>query len=328
MSCNLICNVFLTVGVAHANPVALPKASFCHPAGLDVIVLPSVKKEMCFVADTGNHTIWYIDGVQSIHNPKLVGTLKVHCAPEKWRPEGLAVINTRTLAITAGTTLAIINFDESLLQAQLAQLVLIIDNMQSPRGLCRNPIRSDSIIVADGNVVKEINTSSKETFVIAQGFKIAFDVATAANGEIAVTDVGSHKVSLLKWNNKNYVWEESTSIGSGDAGCRDGNATTAELHEPTGIAFDTNAALVCCIGGRNHGCIKLYSDLQFAAEIMSNVRNIYDAIGYLPKKEQNKSRKLHATPTQVLPFSEGIEKLASSLSFMQSIMNKRKTHLN
>ena len=53
---------------------------------------------------------------------------------------------------------------------------------------------------------------------------------------------------------------------------RDGNATTAELHEETGIAFDMNAALVCCIGGR------------FAAEFMSNVRNIYDAIGFLLKK--------------------------------------------
>ncbi|CAB3998593.1 Hypothetical predicted protein [Paramuricea clavata] len=193
--------------------------------------------------------------------------------------------------------------------------------MQSPQGLCRNPTRSDSIIVADGNVVKEKNTGSKETFVIAQGFKIAFDVETAANGKIAVTDVGSHKVSLLKWNYEKDVWEESTSIGSGDAGCRDGNATTADLHEPTGIAFYMNAALVCCIGGRNHGCIKLYSDLRFAAEFMSNVLNIYDAIGFLPKKEQNKRRKLHATPAQVI-----IEKSTSSL--MQSIMNKRKAHLN
>ena len=85
---------------------------------------------MCFVADTGNHAIRYNDGVQSIRSPKFVGTLKVHSAPKKWRPQGLAIISTRTLAITAGTTLAIINLDESLLQAQLV-LIIITCNVPS-----------------------------------------------------------------------------------------------------------------------------------------------------------------------------------------------------
>ena len=93
--------------------MAPAKASFSHPAGLDVMVCSQQKKEICFVADQGNHVIRYIDGVKSINCSKLVGTLKLHPAPEKWRPEGLAVINGTTLTITAGTILVIARLDKS-----------------------------------------------------------------------------------------------------------------------------------------------------------------------------------------------------------------------
>ncbi|CAB4007206.1 Hypothetical predicted protein [Paramuricea clavata] len=307
-------------GSANENQVPTSKASFSHPAGLDVMVCREKKREICFVSDQGNHVIRFINGIKTINGPKCVGTLKIHHVPEKWRPEGLTVIDSTTLAITAGTELSLIRLDESLLHGQL---ITIVNTLQSPRGLCFHPMQSNSILVADGNVIKEINISSKETSVVAQGFQGAFGISAAANGEIGITDVGLHRVSLLKWNED--AWINSTVIGSGDAGCRDGNATTAELHEPTGITFDMNSALICCIGGRDHGCIKLYSQLSFATEFMSNIRNIYDAIGFIPKKEHNKKRKSKSTP--ILPFTEGIEKLASSLSFMQSIMLKRKAHL-
>ena len=302
--------------------MAPAKASFSHPAGLDVMVCFQQKKEICFVADQGNHVIRYIDGVKSINCSKLVGTLKLHPVPEKWRPEGLAVINGTTLAITAGTILVIARLDKSLLNGQL---IKIVSNLQSPRGLCFHPRKSNTIMVADGNVVKEINTSSKETSVVAQGFQTAFDISVAVNGQIGITDVGSHKVHLLEWEDDESAWVTSTVIGSGNAGCRDGNATTAELHEPTGITFEMNSALICCIGGRDHGCIKLYSQLGFAAEFMSSIRNIYDAIGFLPKKEHNKKRKSYHTP--ILPFTDGIRKLSSSLAYMENIMSKRKAHL-
>lgn len=300
----------------------LSKASFSHPAGIDVMVCSQQKKEICFVADQGNNVIRFIDGVKSINCPKLVGTLKIHPVPEKWRPEGLAVINDTTLAITSCTILGLVRLDKSLLNGQL---IKIVSNLRSPRGLCLHPRKPNSIIVADENVVKEINTISKETAVVAQGFHTAFDISVTANGQIGITDVGSHKVNLLEWTDDEGIWVKSTVIGSGKAGCRDGNATTAELHEPTGITFDMNSALICCIGGRNHGCIKLYSQLGFAAEFMSNIRGIYDAIGFLPKKEHNMKRKSYSTP--ILPFKDGIKKLASSLAFMETIMSKRKLHL-
>jgi hypothetical protein len=128
-------------------------------------------------------------------------------------------------------------------------------------------------MMADGNVVKEIYTSSKEKSVVAQQFQTAFDISIAGNGQIGITDVGSHKIHLLEWEDES-AWVTSTVIGGGNAGCRDGNATTAELHEPTGITFKMNSALICCIGGRDHGCIKLYSQLGFATEFMSSIRNI------------------------------------------------------
>ena len=81
------------------------KACFRHPAGIDVMICSLTKREICFVADSGNHAIRYIDGVQNIEGPKLVGTLAIHPVVANWKPKGLAVLNTQTLAVTAGNSL-------------------------------------------------------------------------------------------------------------------------------------------------------------------------------------------------------------------------------
>ena len=299
------------------------KASFRHPAGIDVMICSPSKKEICFVADSGNHTIRYIDGVQNMEGPKLVGTLAIHPVVSNWKPEGLAVLSTKTLAVTAGASLFLIEFDEALLHGQMTT---IVSTLLNPHGLCLNPVNTDAVLVADGNVVKEINITSKETTIIARGFQTVFDVSSAANKQIGITDVSSHKVTMLQWNNDVKEWAKTKVVGSGAAGPRDGKASNAELHEPTGVTFDLNSAIICCIGGKSHGCIKLYSELTCATEFMEAIRNIYDACGFLPKKEQNKSRKTE--PTVKSPFIPGMHKLINSLSFLEGIMARRKAYLH
>lgn len=299
------------------------KASFRHPAGIDVMICSPSKKEICFVADSGNHAIRYIDGVQNIEGPKLVGTLAIHPVAANWKPEGLAVLNAQTLAVTAGDSLFLIQLNEALLHGQMTN---IVSTLLCPHGLCPNPVNTDAVLVADRNVVKEINITSKETVIIARGFQTAFDVSSAANKQIGITDVGSHKVTMLQWNDDQKEWAKTKVVGSGTAGPRDGKASNAELHEPTGVTFDLNSAIICCIGGKSHGCIKLYSELAFATTFMAAIRNIYDATGFLPKKEQNKSRKTDATVKS--PFISGTHKLINSLSFLEGIMAKRKAYLH
>ena len=143
------------------------KASFRHPAGIDVMICSPSKKEICFDADSGNQAIRYIDGVQNIEGPKLVGTLAIQPVVANWKPEGLAVINTQTLAVTAGNSLFLIQLNEALLHGQMTT---VVSTLSSPRGLCPNPVNTDAVLVADRNVVKEINLTSKETIIIAQGF--------------------------------------------------------------------------------------------------------------------------------------------------------------
>ena len=138
--------------------------------------------------------------------------------------------------------------------------------------------------------------------------------------------MSSHKITMLEWNNDQNEWVKTKDVGSGTAGPRDGKARNAELHEPTGVTFDLNSAIICCTGGKNHGCIKLYSGLVFATEFMAAIRNIYDATGFLPKKEQNKSRK--TDPTAKSPFIPGTHKLINSLSFLEGIMTRRKAYLH
>ena len=107
-------------------------------------------------------------------------------------------------------------------------------------------------------------------------------------------------------------WVKTKDVGSGTARPRDGKACNAELHEPTGVTFDLNSATICCIGGKNHGCIKLYSGLAFATEFMAAIRNIYDATGFLPNHH----------------FIPGTHKLIDSLSFLESTMTRRKNYLH
>ncbi len=90
---------------------------------------------------------------------------------EKWRPERLAVIDVKTLAITADTTLSFIQLDESLLHGQL---IKIVGNFESPRELCFHPRKSNSIMVTDGNIIKH---PFKKNTVVVQGFQTAFDLA-------------------------------------------------------------------------------------------------------------------------------------------------------
>lgn len=87
--------LILSLGPAHSNSMPSSKASFRHPAEIDVIIFSPLKKEICFVADSGNHAIRYIDGVQNIEGPKLVGTLAIHPVVAYWKPEGLAVLSTK-----------------------------------------------------------------------------------------------------------------------------------------------------------------------------------------------------------------------------------------
>ena len=100
-------------------------------------------------------------------------------------------------------------------------------------------------------------------------------ISSAANKKIDITDVSSPRIPTLQWNDDQNEWVTTKDVGSGTA--RDGKAYTVDLHEPKGVTFDFNSAIICCIGGRNHECIKLYSGLAFATEFMAAIRNIYDA---------------------------------------------------
>jgi len=76
---------------------------------------------------------------------------------------------------------------------------------------------------------------------------------------------------MLQWNSNQNEWVKAKDVGGGTAGPRDGKARNAELYELTGVTFDLNSVIICCIGGKNHGCIKLYSGLAFATEFMAAI---------------------------------------------------------
>lgn len=101
-------------------------------------------------------------------------------------------------------------------------------------------------------------------------------------------------------------------IGSG-SGCLDGPSSQAQFSEPTGLCFERNTAIISCFGGPSHGCIKLYTDVSFACEFMSCVRQIYEATGFLPNAEQN--RLSQRGEKIVLPFKQGVHKLKDSLAY-------------
>jgi hypothetical protein len=121
---------------------------------LGIIATRTQKKEVCFVADTGNQEICYIDGVISITGPKIVGVVDIPGKPRQWRPEGIAIVDHQTLVLSESTNLFLLKLDELL---HCGQLISIITNLDSPEGLCCIPGSCDSVFVADGHVVKEIN---------------------------------------------------------------------------------------------------------------------------------------------------------------------------
>lgn len=82
--------LFLVLGPAHQSPVKASKASFSHPASIDVLMIQPGKNEIAFVCDKGNSCIRFIKGVHSFQGDKFVGTLKVQSIPANWKPEGLA----------------------------------------------------------------------------------------------------------------------------------------------------------------------------------------------------------------------------------------------
>lgn len=77
------------------------------------------------------------------------------------------------------------------------QMITIVGTLLSPHGPCHHPVNTDALLVAYRNIVKEINITSKETTIIAQGFQTAFDIFSAANKKIDITDLSSRKVPML-----------------------------------------------------------------------------------------------------------------------------------
>lgn len=279
-----------------------------------MLTLTQGKSEIAFVCDKGNSCIRVIKGVHSFKGDKFVGNLKLQPNPlpsQNWKPEGLAVVSKDTIAVTEGTSLYLVSLDNSY---TTGQLVKVLDGLQSPQGLCVAKA-AGHVLVADGHTVKHVNIDRKSVEVVAQGFKQAFDVAVSSDDNIAVSDVQGHKITLLvKVENESY--KTVGFIGTGTPGCCDGPATKAELCEPTGLCFDHNT-IFCCFGGSKTGYIKLHSSVDFACNFMTNVRQIYHAIGFLPKKEQNRLAQIGKNP--YAPFLEGVAKLKNSLVYLASL---------
>ena len=122
----------LFLGPAHQCPVIASKASFTHPAGIDVLIVRPGKNEITFVCDKGNSCIRFIKGVHTFQGDKFIGTLKVQPIPANWKPEGLAVIVKDTIAITEGTTLNLVCMESTF---YAGQLVKVVGNLQSPHDM-------------------------------------------------------------------------------------------------------------------------------------------------------------------------------------------------
>ncbi|XP_031554525.1 uncharacterized protein LOC116291494 [Actinia tenebrosa] len=303
-------------GPAQKTTVTASNATFSHPAGIDVMIIKAGKCEVAFVSDKGNSTIRFIRGVETFNGNKFVGTLKLQQVPRNWKPEGLAVVDTKSLAVTARKSVYIIALDDSLTSGQVISL---ITNLQSPHGLC--VMQNNTLLVADEHCVKQIDMEKKSVNIAAQGFKKAFDVAVSDNGTMGVTDVHAHQITLFKKTDSGF--DKDKDIGTGTAGCLDGPATKAQLSEPTGLCFDCNTAIFCCFGGKQNGYIKLHTTVGFACQFMNKIRQIYDAIGFLPKKVQ-KSTEQH----YIEPYREGVDKLVDFLCYMEQLISARKEFLS
>lgn len=314
---------FVLLGPANEHPVIASKESFRHPAGIDVLKIEPGKNEVALVCDKGNGCIRYIQNVQSITGDKFVGTVKIINTPHAWKPEGVSVLqNSHTAAISESTKILLLTIDASLTSGQLVQ---VVDNLQSPHGLCLSPRSSDALLVADGNVVldHEINFVDKSITIAKQGFQKAFDVAVSGNGLVGVTDVTTHKLHILNCSASDE-FQTKQIIGT-TGGCLDGPVSNAQLAEPTGLCFDLDTPIISCFGGTSSGCIKLYTTVSFACKFMSTIRHIYDAIGFLPKAEQNKLMQQGKKISS--PYEEGLQKLADALAYLQSITKERKQYL-
>ena len=231
------------------------------------------KNEVALVCDKGNGYIRYIQNVQSIVGDKFVGTMKIINIPHIWKPEGLSILkNLHTAAISESTKIFILTFDASLTSGQLVQ---IVDNLQSPHGLCLSPQSSDKLLVADGNSVVEVDIIDKSVHIVKQGFHKAFDVAVSGTSNtVGVTDVYSDKLHMLTCERINNEFKTEKIIGISD-GCLDGPSSKAQLAEPVGLCFDMETVIVCCFSGTSNGCIKLYTSLSFTCNFMTNIRQIY-----------------------------------------------------
>ena len=179
-----------------------------------------------------------VKGVHSFQRDKFVGTLKLQPVPTNWKHEGLAVAGTETIAVTEGTTLYLVHMESTF---NAGQLIKVVDNLQSPRGLCLSKTEG-TVFVADGHTIKKIELESKSVGVIANGFKQAFDVALSSNGDVGVTDVQSHKLIILQ-QDVNGTYKVKLPVGTGTIGCSDGPAAKAQLSEPTELCFDFGTAI-------------------------------------------------------------------------------------
>ena len=167
-------------GPAHQSPVPASKASFNHPSGTDALIVEPGKNEVAFLCDKGNSCIRFIKGVHSFQEDKAVGTLKLEPLTStfgNWKPDGLAVVGRELFAITEGTSVYLVCMDETF---TAGQLVKIVDNLQSPHGLClsRTP---GTVFVADGHTIKQLVLETKVVKVAVQGFKQVFDVALSSD---------------------------------------------------------------------------------------------------------------------------------------------------
>lgn len=207
--------------------------------------------------------------------------LKVHTLPVNWKPERLAVVAKDTIAVREGTTLNLVCMESTFNAGQL------VDNLQSQHGLCLTRTEG-TVFVADGHSIKQIDLEEKSIRVAHHGFKQAFDVALSTNCSLGVTDVQGHKIIILE-QVQNDTYRIKSTIGTGNFGCSDAPAAKAQLSEPTGLCFDFDTAIFCCFGGSKNCYIKIHTSVEFACMFMSKVRELYHAIGFLPKKKQNRS---------------------------------------
>jgi hypothetical protein len=82
--------------------------------------------------------------------------------PSNLKPEGLAVVDSKGIAVTAGKSVYMISLDDSLTAGQVIQL---ITDLKSPHGLCL--LQEDTILVADEHCVKQIDLESKSVHIAA-----------------------------------------------------------------------------------------------------------------------------------------------------------------